>query len=171
MKKLILDAGPLITSCRFTTAGQVVIDHLLAACDITIASSVRNEVVVAGQRYPDAQVAQQRINQASISVMSPPVNRDMEAVIGIYGLGEGEQDSMLLTRHSDLMDATLVLDDHLAYLVSDRLAVRKRFLLDAIADLVRDGDLDVQLALAIVEAIRSRYPRAFVEHTLLLLKR
>lgn len=115
MKKLILDVGPLITSCRFTTAGQVVIDHLLAACDITIASSVRNEVVVAGQRYPDAQVAQQRINQASISVMSPPVNRDMEAVIGIYGLGEGEQDSMLLTRHSDLMDATLVLDDHLAY--------------------------------------------------------
>ena len=58
MRKLIFDAGPLITACRFVAAGQIVIDHLLAACDITIASSVRDEVVVAGKRYPDAKIAQ-----------------------------------------------------------------------------------------------------------------
>lgn len=101
----------------------------------------------------------------------PPAIPNLEAVIAIYGLGQGEQDSILLTQHDDLLEATLVLDDHLAYLVSDRLAVRKRFLLDVIAGLVIDGDMDVQTALVIVEAIRSRYPRAFVEHTLLLLKR
>lgn len=171
MRELILDAGPLITACRFNAAGKVVIDHLLAVCDITIASSVRDEVVVAGQRYLDAQIAQQRIDETSIRVMSPPVDHDLKALIEVYGLGQGEQDSILLTHHNDLVDATLVLDDHLAYLVSDRLGVRKRFLLDVIADLARDGDLDIQSVLAIIEAIRSRYPRAFVEHTFLLLQR
>jgi hypothetical protein len=171
MRKLVFDAGPLITACRFAAAGQIVIDHLLAVCDITIASSVRDEVVVAGKRYPDAKIAQQRIKESGVRVVSPPASLNLEAVIAIYGLGQGEQDSILLTQHEDLLGATLVLDDHLAYLVSDRLAVRKRFLLDVIADLTKDGDMDTQTALAIVEAIRSRYPRAFVEHTLLLLKR
>jgi len=171
MRNLILDAGPLITACRFNAAGQVVIDHLLEVCRITIASSVRDEVVVAGKRYPDARIAQQRIEESSIGVMSATANPDLETVIAIYGLGQGEQESILLTQHDDLLDATLVLDDHLAYLVSDRLAVRKRFLLDVTADLAGNGELDVQLAIAIVEATRSRYPRAFVEHTLLLLRR
>ncbi len=94
-------------------------------------------------------------------IQGKPVERD----------GQVFDYKMMLSETVRQLGATLVLDDHLAYLVSDRLAVRKRFLLDVIADLTRDGDMDGQTALAIVEAIRSRYPRAFVEHTLLLLKR
>lgn len=170
MKELIFDAGPLITCCQFTVDGRVVIEHMLRACRITITSSVHDEVVVAGNRYADAQVAHRLISQGLIAVSNPPANPDLEAVIAVYGLGQGEQDSLLLTTHRDMANATLVLDDHLAYLVSDRLGVRKRFLLDAIADLARLGDLDASLALAIVQAIRSRYPRSFVEHTILLLE-
>ncbi len=171
MRELIFDAGPLITCCQYSAVGQVVIEHMLKASRIVITSSVHDEVVVAGNRYADAQVAHRLVSQGLITVVSPPANPDLEAVIAVYGLGQGEQDSILLTTHQDMADATLVLDDHLAYLVSDRLAVRKRFLLDVIVDLARAGDLNVAVALAMVQVIRSRYPKSFVEHTLLLLKR
>lgn len=171
MRELILDAGPLITACQFTVAGQVIIDHMLENCKITIANSVRDEVVFAGRRYPDAQVAQQRISQAKIVVVDPPADPLLEAVVRIYNLGQGEQDSILLTRHNDLQEATLVLDDHLAYIVSDRLAAKKRFLLDVIVDLAKAGEMDLPLARGIIEGIRTRYPKSFVEHSLLLLER
>ena len=168
MTKLIFDAGPLITSCKFSVAGQLVIDHLLPHCEITIAASVRDEVVIAGDRYPDAQAARQRIDQGQIVVLSPSPAPALETLITPYSLGDGERESILLAAASD---ATLVIDDHLAYLVSDRLGQHKRFLLDILSDLAAVKDLDKQLAIDIVQAIRSRYPVAFVEHTLLLLRR
>lgn len=171
MGKLILDAGPLITSCKFKAAGRLVIDHLLDYSEMTVAGSVRDEVVIAGARYADAHAAQQRLEQGQIVALTPPSTPDLEALLAPYSLGDGERDSILLTEHVDLKNATLVIDDHLAYLVSDRLERRKRFLLDVIADQVSAGALDRQVAVDIVEAIRTRYPPAFVEHTLLLLRR
>jgi hypothetical protein len=169
VNKLIFDAGPLITSCKFSVAGQLVVDHLLPHCEITIAASVRDEVVIAGDRYPDARAARQRINNGQIAVLSPPPVPALEVLINPYSLGDGERESILLAAVAP--DATLVIDDHLAYLVSDRLGQRKRFLLDILADLVAAKNLDKQLAVDIMQAIRSRYPVAFVEHTLLLLRR
>lgn len=67
-------------------------------------------------------------------------------------------------------DTVLVVDDHLAYLVSDRLGVPKPLLLDLIVRLVREKQLPAVLGCDIVEAIRMRYPPAFVEHTLLILE-
>jgi predicted nucleic acid-binding protein len=169
VNKLIFDAGPLITSCKFSVAGQLVIDHLLLHCEITIAASVRDEVVVAGNRYADAKAARQRINKGQIAVLSPSPTSALEMLITPYNLGDGERESIFLA--TAMSEATLVIDDHLAYLVSDRLGQRKRFLLDILADLVVAKNLDKQLAIDMVQAIRSRYPTAFVEHTLLLLRR
>ena len=171
MYSLIFDAGPLITTCKFSVAGRLIIDHFLERCQITVATSVRDEVVIAGNRYPDAGAARQRIDVGRIAVLPPFPDHIVEALIAPYGLGAGEQDSILLAGHPDWKDATLVIDDHLAYLVSDRLGRRKRFLLDVIADLVKLDKLDVRLALSMVQAVRTRYPAAFVEHTLLLLRR
>jgi hypothetical protein len=132
---------------------------------------VRDEVVIAGKRYPDAQVAQQRINSGQITVSSPHSNTSLEPLIVPYGLGDGERDSILLAGHATMKDATLVIDDHLAYLVSDRLGQQKRFLLDIITDLVETEKLERKLAINIVQSVHTRYPPAFVEHTLLLLRR
>ena len=170
MSKLILDAGPLITTCKFSAAGQPVIDHILERYKITVASSVHDEVVIAGASYLDAQAARQRIERGQIAVLVPPPT-PLEVLIAPYALGDGERDSILLTEHMDLQDATLVIDDHLAYLVSDRLGRRKRFLLDVIVDLVSAERLGRDLAIEIVNTICTRYPSAFVEHTLLLLRR
>ncbi|MFN2129284.1 MAG: hypothetical protein ACK2VD_02075 [Anaerolineae bacterium] len=171
MSKLILDSGPLITTCKFSVQDLLLIDHLLRRCEIIVADSVRDEVVVAGVQYRDAHAARQRIERGQIAVLSPPAVPDLGIVLGLYELGHGERDSILLTEHASLVDATLVLDDHLAYLVSDRLRRRKRFLLDVIVDLVRAEQLAVELAVDMVSAIGTRYPSAFVEHTMLLLRR
>jgi len=135
------------------------------------ATDVWLEVVMAGARYPDAQAARRRIDRGQIMVLSPPPNPALETLLAPYGLGNGEHDSILLVEHADLYDAILVLDDHLAYLVSDRLVRRQRFLLDVIADLAGLGKLDKSLAMEIIKTIRTRYPPAFVEHTLILLRR
>jgi len=74
-----------------------------------------------------------------------------------------------LTYENAFKDALLIVDDHLVYLVSDRLGVPKLFLLDLIVHLVRDGQLTAALGCGMVEAIRTRYPEAFIEHTLLIL--
>jgi hypothetical protein len=97
MSSLIFDAGPLITVCKFSAANRLVIDHILKRCRITVASSVRHEVVVAGTNYPDAQAAQHRIEQGQVAVLTPPSVPDLEALIAPYGLGDGERDSILLT--------------------------------------------------------------------------
>lgn len=171
MCKLVLDAGPLITACKFSVGNRLVIDHLLDHCEIAIADSVRDEVVIAGANYPDAEAAQIRLDQGRIVALSPPFLPDLEEVLALYRLGDGERDTILLSERANLKDATLVIDDHLAYLVSDRLEREQRFLLDVITNLCTTGAIDRRVAVGIVEAIRSRYPPAFVEHTLLLLKR
>ena len=171
MCMLILDAGPLITSCKFSVAGKLVIDYLLEQCQIAVAASVRDEVVLAGNRYPDASAARQRIDAGKIVVVPPLSDPAIRMHISPYGLGTGEMDCIQLAGHPEWKDVTLVLDDHLAYLVSDRLGQRKRFLLDVIADLARADKLADSLAVSMVGAIRSRYPPAFVEHTLLMLGR
>jgi hypothetical protein len=171
MCRLILDAGPLITTCKFSVAGKLIIDYLLERCQITVTASVRDEVVLAGNRYPDANAAHQRIDAGRIVVVPPLPDPAIRRLISLYGLGIGEMDCIQLAGHPDWKDATLVVDDHLAYLVSDRLGQRKRFLLDVIADLVRADKLADSLAASMIQAIRSRYPPAFVEHTLLMFGR
>ena len=131
---------------------------------------MRDEVIIAGARYPDARVAQQRIEQNRIVVLSPPENPDLETLIAVYDLGDGERDTILLAEQANWQDSVLVIDDHLAYLVSDRVGKQKRFLLDVLVDLVEARKMDKKLAAEIVKAIRTRYPPAFVEHTLLVLE-
>ncbi len=102
MHKLIFDAGPLITACKFDVAGRLIVDYILDHCQIIIATSVRDEVVITGAQYPDAQAAQQRIDGGQITVLAPPSASDLERLLAPYGLGDGEQHSILLTKHTTL---------------------------------------------------------------------
>ncbi len=171
MFKAIFDAGPLITACRFAVQGRLVLDHLLDECQIAIPPSVQTEVMVAGRRFPDAQEAQQRVSTGEIQVVTPPsLSGNTPAILDLYELGDGERDAILLTYHAKWLDALLVMDDYLGYMVSDRLGVRKLFLLDLILQMVREGDTSRALATEIVKAIRPRYALGCVEHTLLLLR-
>ncbi len=172
MDTFIFDAGPLTTTCKFYVNDQPIIDHILTYCKVIIARSVCEEVIVAGAGYPDARIAQQRIEQNRLVVLTPTENYELESLIAVYNLGKGERDAILLANQVNLQDAILVIDDHLAYLVSARLKKQQPcFLLDVFIDLVKTKQMDKSLAIKIVKAIRLRYPPAFVEHTLLVLER
>ena len=171
VNKLIFDAGPLITACKFDVRGRLVVDYIRDHYEIIVATSVCEEVIVAGARYPDAQAARERIDNGRIDVLAPPTELDLGRLLEPYNLGIGEYESILLTQHSEAQNAVVIIDDHLAYLVSDRIGCRQRFLLDVILDMGTHDKLNSYLAIEIVQAIRTRYPPAFVEHTLIALQR
>ena len=163
----IFDAGPLITVCRFSVRSRLVIDHLLAHCQIVVPQAVQQEVIVVGERYADAQEAKRHIAAGAIRVALPiPAPASLEKALRLYELGDGECQSILLAYQ---MGACLVIDDYLGYLVSDRLGIQKRFLLDLLVRLTEEAGLDQSLACEIADAVRPRYTRAMVEHTLLML--
>jgi predicted nucleic acid-binding protein len=163
----IFDAGPLITSCKFTVRGRLIIDYLLGHCQIVVPRAIQREVILVGERYTDALEAKRRIAAETIRVATPtPATTLLERVLRLYELGDGECQSILLAYQ---MGACLVIDDYLGYLVSDRLGIQKRFLLDLLVRLTEEAGLDQSLACEIANAVRPRYTRAMVEHTFLML--
>jgi len=170
MLKFVFDAGPLITACKFYVEGQLVIDHLLAHCQVVIPVAVYDEVVIAGSRFLDAQEAKRRVDTGNIEVATPVSNAGLTPILTLYGFGDGEQEAISLVLEDDFQSTILVVDDHLAYLVSDRLGAPKLFLLDLVVQMVREKQLTTSVGCSIVEAIRQRYPESFVEHTLLILE-
>lgn len=166
----VFDAGPLITSCKFHVKDRAVIDLFLDVCDIVIAPSVKNEVVIAGARYTDAKVAKDRLDDQKIRVAEPVTNNVLDEILALYDFGSGERESILLVAESGTPQ-TLVVDDHLAYLACDRLQIPKCFLLDLVVRFYREERIDALTGHDIITAIASRYPQPFVQHTLLTLKR
>jgi hypothetical protein len=171
MEDVVFDAGPLITSCKYEVDGRLVIDCIFPRIQVNISESVRDEVVVAGSRFRDAREAGKRILNGDIKVLKPPSVPSVWELLKPYNLGAGEQDSILLLSLAGLEDASLIVDDHLAYLVSRRLGNQTMFLLDLIVQMANDGILVRELAIKLTKAIQSRYPVAFVEHSLMLLQR
>ncbi|MEK7327293.1 MAG: hypothetical protein AAB217_18770 [Chloroflexota bacterium] len=166
----IFDAGPLITLCKFQVQGQPAIDLILEACDITIPAAVQAEVVIAGSRYPDAKVAQERLVARRIQVATSAADASLAEILALYNFGDGEREAISLAIEWENRGTVLVVDDHLAYLICDRLRAPKIFLLDLVAQLCRDKHLGFEIGVDLINAIASRYPKAFVQHTLLLLK-
>ena len=169
MLKLIFDTNALITSCKFYVHGLPVIKYIAERCEIIISHSVNEEVVSAGGRYPNAVVAKELIREGKIGVRRPPF-WDYN-VLDHYNLGKGEKESIVLTvEMGDEMDF-IVTDDRLAYVVIDRMGIKKLLFLDLIVELVERTLMDLELARSIIDAIESRYPEAFIYHTLKILER
>ena len=65
----------------------------------------------------------------------------------------------------------IVTDDRLAYIVIDRMHIKKMLFLDLIVELVERNLMNLELAKSIVNEIESRYPEGFIYHTLKILDR
>ena len=135
----------MITACKFHAEGQLVIDHILACCQVVIPAAVHDEVVIAGAKFLDAQEAKRRADAGHIEVTTPILDAVLMQVLALYGFGYGEQEAIGLMCEDGFRDAVLIVDDHLAYLVSDRLGVPKPFLLDLIVHMVREKQLTAVL--------------------------
>ncbi len=169
MLKVIFDTNALITSCKFYVHGLPVIKHVVERCEIIISHSVNEEVVSAEGRYPDAVVAKELIRDGKIKIRRVPF-LDYD-VLDRYKLGKGEKESIVLAVEMGEELDFIVTDDRLAYIVIDRMEIKKALFLDLIVELVERSSMDLELAKLIINAIELRYPEGFIYHTLKILVR
>ena len=170
MKKIriIFESGPLITSCKFQVEGKPIVDLILDFCEIVIPPSVKREVIEEGYRYPDSIIAKERSNQGRIVVKN--LSGSQDRILKMYKLGDGEREAIQLYQEQRDSPDYLVIDDNLAYIVSDRLRLKKIFLLDLVLELVKRDKIKKDSARKIIEVVRSRYSEGFIEHSLEMLK-
>jgi predicted nucleic acid-binding protein len=129
--KLIIDAASLITAATFAVDGHTVAEHITQCCLLRIAPAVHHEVIIAGTIYPDAAQVQAMVGDGRITVESPP--RSVAPVLDGYRLGRGEKESIILALTQPDTDY-LVVDDRLAFIVSDRMTVPKILLVDLLVE-------------------------------------
>ncbi len=168
MLTVVFDAGPLITACKFEVQGKLVIDHLLAGCEIVITPTVEEEVAVLGAGYPDGIAAGERIVRGDIQVVSV-VEHKWERHLADYALGDGERDCIKLCGQIAGAES-LVTDDYLAFVAASRLGLKAWMLPDLILELAERGGLTVAVAEAILQVIRPRYRVGVIEHSLVRLQ-
>jgi predicted nucleic acid-binding protein len=166
--KVVVDSASLITAAKFTVDGHTVVEHLAHYCLLRITPAVHNEVILAGAAYPDAAHVQAMVTDGRITVVASPVSD--ASVLDGYKLGRGEKASIILMLTQPDTDY-LVVDDRLAFVVSDRMTVPKILLVDLLVELVWKGDMERQLAEKLLAAIAPRYAPGFIPHTLTILER
>jgi predicted nucleic acid-binding protein len=149
-------------------AAIIVVMVLCAISALRIAPAVHHEVTIAGTIYPDAAQVQTMVEDGRITVELPPVSDS--SVLDGYKLGRGEKQSIILALTQPDTDY-LVVDDRLAFIVSDRMTVPKILLVDLLVELVWRGFMERQLVEQMLQAIAPRYAPGFIPHTLKMLER
>lgn len=169
MVKVIFDSAALITSCKFSAYKEVIIEHLLRHCEIFIPSSVSKEVIEAGYMYEDAAIAENLVRSKRIKVTSALVGQ--RSILNSYKLGKGEKEAITICLRTKNKFDFLITDDKLAYIVSDRVGIKKMLLLDLIVELTANKLVEKKLARKIIKTVSPRYSKGFVEHTLFILEK
>jgi predicted nucleic acid-binding protein len=164
---VIFDANALITACKFSLEGEVLIDLLRKHCQIRIPQSVAEEAT-RNPQYPDAQIAAARVANGSLHVEAPTTSAP--SFLKAYHLGQGEVDAICLyLSRPDEVDL-LITDDLRTYLVCSRMGITVRILPDLIVELARNSRLTKPQATRIIEVTRSRYSDGIVAHSRALLE-
>lgn len=92
--KLIMDTNALITVCKFSVEGDLLIKLILEACRIIIPSAVEEEAIVAKDIYSDAKVASDFIESGKIDVAHATIPE--LTFLKDYNLGKGEKEAIRL---------------------------------------------------------------------------
>jgi predicted nucleic acid-binding protein len=165
--RIIIDSASLITAAKFSVDGRTVIEHIADRCQAIIVPAVHSEVILAGAVHADAAHIQAMVVDGRITVEAP--TSPTATVLDRYKLGRGEKESIILALSRPHMDY-LVVDDRLAFIVSDRMTVPKILLADLLVQLVWKGLLDRELSEKMLKAIEPRYAPGFIPHTLKMLE-
>ena len=165
--QIILDTSPLISLCVFRAAGQLVIEHLLAAASLIVAGTVAAEAT-ANPAHSDAAVVETLLKKKRL-FNAPVLSTPLDSVIdGYTKLGKGERDTIRIA--PAFPGASVVLDDYLAFVIATRFDLKPILLLDLIVLFVEQGHLEKALAQEIIIQMASRYSSPFVNHTIYKLK-
>ena len=167
-RRAIFDTSALITACKFTVRGRRLVAWILQGHGIVLPSGVAEEALRGKDRHEDAAVIAELI--ASKAIQAEPARVPPDSFLHAYELGSGEKEAICLYLDHGEAVTPVVTHDKLAYLVCDRMGVRKRLFLDLVLDLVRDGVLAIDMAREIIAACVSRYSRGITRHSLVLLE-
>lgn len=167
MLKVIFDSSALITCCKFKVQSCYIMEHVLRICEVFIPDAVAVEAGIASEKYPDATVAERMIKEGAIKVQCVELPED--DVLDRYKLGKGEKEAIILGIEKE--DAIVITDDRLAYVVMDRMKIKKLLFLDLLIEFVEKKRVEREVAEQIVAAVKQRYPEGFIYHTLKILER
>lgn len=168
MLKLIFDSNSLITGCKCRIHDTPIINYFLGKCKIFIPDAVKVEVVDAGSAYIDSAYAKTLMEKGNISIKS--VSEASNDILLHYKLGNGEREAIMINLSSREEFDYFVTDDRLAFVVCDRLQIKKILFIDLIVEFVKRKFLEITIAKEIVKALESRYQKGFIYHTLKILE-
>lgn len=166
--RTIFDSCSLITSGKFSIEGRPVINHL-AQTDLAIhiPEMVRTEVIDDGLRagHQDALVIQGQVDNESIQVEKVRVpDQEMSEILDDYGVRRGDRDFICLAQQ--IPCDYIVTDDFLLLLICYRFGLPVKMFPDLIELLVQHAMWSTDKGRQALRAIRSRYKRGFIEHSL-----
>jgi predicted nucleic acid-binding protein len=142
-------------------------EHVVSICEVFIPDAVGVEAGIASEKYPDATVAERMIREGEIKVQR--VGLPGDDVLDRYKLGKGEKEAIVLGIEKE--EAFIITDDRLAYVVMNRMKIKKLLFLDLLIELVEKKLMERKVAEQIVAAVKPRYPEGFIYHTLKILER
>ncbi len=156
--QIILDTSPLITLCSFRVNNQRVVEYLLDLASVFVVDTVAKEAT-ANPGYADSAVVAQLLETRRITKLAIPMTAFDQTIDGYTKLGQGERHTIRLSLM--MPEASLVLDDYLAFVIASRFGLKPVLLLDLIVSFVEKAR-----AIEIVEQLAPRYSAPFVSHTL-----
>lgn len=162
---LIFDSCSLITAAKFSVDNRLILDVILEIAEISIPEEIRLETTKELTKYKDAKEIQTRIADGKIIVKQVLWDKNIFKNLEDYNIDLGEKEAILLYLENKDFDF-LVVDDFLAAIICSRFKINHFLLLDLIVHCVNSKLIDPELAIKIVNSIRSRYHIGFVNHTL-----
>jgi len=167
--QLIFDTCSLITISKFKVNDKLILDHLLENLDIHIPEEVYLEAVKGYKKYQDAREIKLRVDDRKILVHEVIWDKTVFKELEDYNIGLGEKELILLFQKNKNFDYAII-DDFLACIICKRFKVHYLLLLDLIVLCAQKNLLSNELALKMINAIKSRYDNGFINHTISMLK-
>lgn len=167
--KLVFDTCSLITVSKFEVNNKLILDYILEIADIHIPEEVYLEAVKGYNNYQDAKEIKLRVDDRKIHVHEVMWDKTVFKELEDYNIGLGEKELILLFEKNKNFDYAII-DDFLACIICKRFEVDYLLLLDLIVLCVQKNLLPNELALQMINAIKSRYDNGFINHTISMLK-
>jgi hypothetical protein len=168
----LFDSGALITSAKFHVHGRLIIDYVVDCCRVNLSPEVKHETIDMGLLfgYQDAQDLANRLDKGNFLVLNTAV-RDNALESILTNLGLENADCAVIHTYKHISSQTkLITDDHRLFIATTRLGLAPIFFPDLILMLVNKKWIKVSLASELLEAMKPRYAKGFVELSLKRLK-
>jgi len=166
MKEIVFDASALLVAVKCMWEEKRICEHLVEYAEIHIAKSVRDEMVVDPEKFPDEASLQALISHHKIIVDAVESESPAPNISTGFRMSRSEKDTILLYWQNRPKFDAIVFDDYVATMACRRMQIRSMHLLEFIVQLAKENLIPDDLATAMVTQIASYYHQEFVKQSL-----